>query len=255
MPKFAANLTFLFTELPFIDRFAAAKEAGFDAVEVLFPYDHSVPEVSAALRINELELVLINTPPPNWTGGDRGYAAIPGGEDRFRYDFRRAMRVAKSLRPRHLHVMAGRAKGAVARSAFINNLRWACDEAPGQSLTIEPINQTDIAGYYLSDFDLAAQIIAEVDRPNLGLQFDAYHAQMITGTMEEVWQVHGPAARHIQIAGVPGRHEPAGGDIDYPAFFARLDADGYAGFVSAEYKPRGETGDGLGWLPGAPQAS
>lgn len=254
MPRFAANLTMLFTELPFLDRFEAAKEAGFDAVEVLFPYDHAIPEVTAALRLNELTLVLINAPPPNWTGGARGYAAIPGGEARFRYDFRRAMRVVKALKPHHLHLMAGRAEGLAARKTFVENLRWACDEAPKQSLTIEPINQTDMPGYFLCDFDEAAAIIAEVDRPNLGLQFDAYHAQMITGDMPAVWASHGAAVKHIQIGGMPGRHEPTGGDIDYPAFFDRLDAEGYAGFVSGEYNPRTTTAEGLDWLAQAQAA-
>lgn len=247
MPRFAANLTFLFKEVPFLERFGAARDAGFDTVEILFPYDDPVGEISDRLRDNGLTLALINTPPPNWAGGDRGFAAVPGLEARFRRDFERCLRYAERLKPRHIHVMAGKANGLVARDIFVQNLAWAADLAADQSLTIEPINSVDMPGYFLNDFDLAAEIIAEVGAPNLGLQFDAYHAQIISGDAMGVWANHGALARHIQVAGVPGRHEPAGGEIDYPAFFERLDSDGYSGFVSAEYHPRQRTEDGLGW--------
>ena len=248
MPRFAANLNFLFRELPFLDRFAAADDAGFDAVEVLFPYDNPAHEITSRMTATDLQMALINTPPPNWAGGDRGFAAIPGSEKRFRHDFKRALRFAKALGATHLHVMAGRARGLVARQTFIDNLAWAAAEAPRQSLTIEPINTDDMPGYFLNDFDLAAEIMAAVNAPNLGLQFDAYHAQMITGDMAQVWLDHGALARHIQIACCPGRHEPGGGDIDYQAFFQGLDDAGYEGFVSAEYHPRRATTDGLGWM-------
>lgn len=251
MPRFAANLTLLFKEYPMMERFAAAREAGFEAVEVLFPYDHPIPEIRAALRLNELDLVLINCPPPNWTGGDRGYAAVPGLSERFRRDFRRTMRVAQALKPRHVHVMAGRASGMVARATFIENLRWAADEAPGQSLTIEPINTGDIPGYFLDDFDLAAEILDAVGRPNVNLQFDTYHAQMITGDMCATWEAHGHRAVHVQVGGPPKRHEPSEGEIDHAAFFSRLDAEGYDGFVSGEYHPKGHTEEGLGWIASA----
>jgi len=248
MPAFAANLTFLFTELPLMERFAAAREAGFEAVEILFPYDCAVPEVRAALRLNELSLVLINTPPPNWAGGDRGFAAVPGLSKRFRHDFRRALRVARALGAKHLHVMAGRAQGLVAHQTFVDNLTWAADHAPDQSLTIEPINQTDIPGYFLHDFDTAARVLDEVGRPNLGLQFDTYHAQMIGEDVPAMWAAHGHRVVHVQIAGAPDRNEPGDTPVDHGAFFAHLDRTGYGGHVSAEYKPREGTVEGLGWL-------
>ncbi len=248
MPTFCANLTMMFTEHACIDRFEAAKEAGFDVVEILFPYDHPGQEMRSALLKHDLKLALINTPPPNWAGGDRGYAAIPNGEKRFQYDFKRTLRYAQLLKPTHIHIMAGRAKGAVARATFIKNLKWAAELAPKQSLTIEPINRTDIPDYFLHDFDQAAEILDEVAAPNLGLQFDAYHAHMITGDLPTTWDSHGHRAVHIQIAGANGRNEPIGGDIDYPAFFAQLTKDNYKGVVSGEYSPKDHTLDGLGWI-------
>lgn len=179
MTRFCANLTMLFTELPFMERFDAARTAGFDAVEVLFPYDVAVPDMVDMLVRNDLPLALINCPPPNYTGDARGFAAV--AESRFRQDFKREARYAKTLGAQHLHIMAGVAEGPDAKATFIENLRWAATEAPDQSLTIEPINQDDMPGYFLSDFDLAAEVIAAVDAPNLRLQFDAYHAQKITG--------------------------------------------------------------------------
>ena len=250
MPRFAANLDFLFKEVPFLDRFDMAAAHGFDAVEVLFPYDHAAREITDRLRAAGLKMALINTPPPNWAGGDRGFAAIPGGAERFRHDFTRALRFARVLGAQHLHVMAGRATGPEARATFVDNLKWAAAQAPRQSLTIEPINPVDMEGYFLNDFDLAAEVIDAVGAPNLGLQFDAYHAQMITGNAEGVWAAHGPLVRHVQVAGCPGRHEPVACDIDYPRFFQMLDDSGYAGWVSAEYHPQGVTTDGLGWMRG-----
>lgn len=250
MPRFAANLTLLFTELPFMERFAAAREAGFEGVEVLFPYDESAQEMRDQLVMNGLTFVLQNTPPPNWSGGDRGFAAVPGLQERFRRDFDRALRFADVLKPRHIHVMAGLTDHADARATFVGNLKWAAARAPKRSLTIEPINRIDMPGYWLSDFDLAADILDEVAAPNLSLQFDAYHAHRITADVAATWARHGRRAAHVQIAGHPGRHEPSGGEIDYPAFFARLDADGYQGWVSGEYNPRGATGAGLGWRGG-----
>lgn len=252
MAKFAANLTFLFTELPMLERFEAAKLAGFDGVEILFPYDLAAPELSRAARKQGLEIALMNMPPPNWAGGPRGFAAIVGGEDRFRRDFDRALRFAKALSAQHIHIMAGKAEGVAARNCFIDNLKWATARAPHASLTIEPINQIDMPGYFLSDFDLAAEIIAAVGAPNLGLQFDAYHAQHITGDVLECWHRHAGLVRHIQIAGFPGRNEPVAGDIDYPAFFRTLDASGYQGWVSAEYTPSGRTEAGMRWLTPEP---
>lgn len=248
MPRFAANLTMLFTELPMLDRFAAAAEAGFEGVEILFPYDLAAPEMARAAIAAGVEIVLINAPPPNWTGGPRGFAAVPGLEERFRRDFERGLRVGQALRARHIHLMAGRAEGPEARAVFVENLKWAIERAPHASLTIEPINRTDMPGYFLSDYDTAMEIIDEVAAPNLGLQFDAYHAQMITGDMVAAWEKVAPLVRHIQIAGHPGRFEPDVGDIDYPAFFQMLDEWVYHGWVSAEYNPQRQTGHGLDWL-------
>ena len=248
MPLFAANLTFLFKEYPFLERFEAAADAGFDGVEVLFPYDDATTEIVRQLKRNGLELILMNTPPPNWAGGERGFAAIPGGEARFQKDFKRAMRFVERLNPWYLHIMAGAADGPDAKATFIENLKWATQTAPKQNLTIEPINQIDMPGYFLSDFDVAAEIIAEVNAPNLALQFDAYHAQMITGDAWAVWDKHKDLVRHIQVGGLPGRNEPVKDAFDYPAFFQMLDDEGYKGFVSGEYNPKGRTEEGLGWL-------
>lgn len=248
MPRFAANLTMLFTEMPMLDRFAAAAEAGFEGVEILFPYDIAARDLSRAAIAAGLEMVLINTPPPNWAGGPRGFAAQPGMEERFRHDFDRALRFAQALRTRHIHVMSGAAEGPAARATLLANLSWAAERAPHASLTIEPINRTDMPGYYLADFDLAEQIIAEVGAPNLGLQFDAYHAQMITGDVLATWREVAPLVRHVQVAGWPGRHEPSTGEIDYKAFFAALEAADYRGWVSAEYNPEQHTERGLEWM-------
>lgn len=251
MPRFAANLSMLFREMPLLERFGAARQAGFKAVEVLFPYDEPGNQVLNAIDINKLHLCLINGPPPNYAGGARGFAALPGGEARFEHDFKRVLRYADLLKPQHIHIMAGVASGPEAHAAFVRNLRWAAAQAPGQSLTIEPINPVDMPGYFLNDFDQAAEILDKVAAPNVNLQFDAYHAHRITGDTLAAWDKHGARAVHIQMARAEGRHEPdATGAIDYPAFFARLDADGYDGWVSAEYIPEGLTEEGLGWFTG-----
>lgn len=248
MPKFAANLSMMFKEHPFIERFGAAKDAGFDAVEVLFPYDEPGHEIAAELSRHRLSLVLINTPPPNWTGGDRGFAAIPGLEERFRFDFKRALRYANALQSNIIHVMAGAADGADARATFVENLAWAADYAPKQQLTIEPINTGDMPGYFLNDFEQAAEILDAVAAPNLALQFDAYHAHKITGDVTKTWNAMRDRVVHVQVADPEGRHEPSCRTVDYPAFFAQLDAEGYDGVVSGEYTPAGQTEDGLDWM-------
>lgn len=248
MPRFAANLTMLFTEFPELDRYEAAQEAGFEAVEVLFPYDAPAPETQAALARNGLSLELINCPPPNYTGGPRGFAAVPESQARFQHDFRRAVRYAKALNARIVHIMAGAASGKAAHETFVQNLKWAADFAPKQQLTIEPINNVDMPGYFLDSFDVAAQILDEVNAPNLGLQFDTYHAHRIHDDITACWERHGHRVRHIQVGGIPDRNEPTGDGFDYPAFFAMLDAIGYDGVVSGEYHPKGRTAAGLGWL-------
>lgn len=248
MPKFCANLTMLFNEVPLMERFGAAKSAGFDTVEVLFPYDHAVPDMLDMLGRNGLTLALINCPPPNYTGGDRGFAAVPGLEARFRQDFKRTLRYAKALGARHIHVMAGVASGEAARQTFVENLGWAAAEAGKMQLLIEPLNHFDMPGYFLTDCDQAVEIIAEVGAKNLALQFDAYHVQRMTGDMMAVWARVRGAVKHVQIGQTPDRSDPVDGEIDFLAFFAQLDRDGYKGWVSGEYTPKGTTEAGLSWM-------
>lgn len=250
MPKFAANLTFLFTELPFLERFEAAADAGFEGVEVLFPYDDATTEIVKRLNRAKLPMVLMNTPPPNWTGGGRGFAADPDGIDRFRKDFRRSLRYAERLKPQHIHVMSGNGEGDAARATFIENLAWAAEEVPDQSLTIEPLNGEDMPGYFMNDYALAAQIIEEVGAPNLSLQYDAYHSQVITGDALAIWDEFGGISRHVQIGSTPGRHEPKSGPVDFAKLFKAIDDSGYDGFVSAEFHPTTRTEECLGWMKG-----
>lgn len=250
MPKFCANLTWLFTELPFLERFEAAKDAGFDGVEVLFPYDVNAQDIVNALVRHDLQMVLINCPPPNYTGGPQGFAAVPGLEDRFKKDFGRALRYAQKLGAQHLHIMSGEAEGPEAKATFISNLRWAAAQAPKQSLTIEPINNETMPGYFLNDFDVAREIVMTINAPNLRLQFDAFHAAKITGDMLGTWDAMCDITTHVQVAQMLDRGEPDQGELDYPAFFTALDAQGYTGWVSGEYKPRNTTVEGLGWIAG-----
>lgn len=249
MPRFAANISMLFAELPFPERFAAAAEAGFAAVEILFPYDVAVKELRRALLANGLELVLINAPPPNYAGGTPGYGALPGGEERFERDIMRVLRYADALKPRLIHIMAGFCKGAQAQATFVRNLQWAADLAPDQGFTIEPLNRGDQPGYFLDDYDLAARIIAQVGRPNVGLQFDSYHAQVIHGDAAQIWDRFGAQVVHVQLGAAPDRSEPGPGPINFPALLGAIDASGYGGWVSAEYTPTTiHTVDSLHWM-------
>ncbi|WP_428927064.1 hydroxypyruvate isomerase family protein [Marinibacterium sp. SX1] len=250
MPRFAANLSLLWTELPYLDRFAAAAEAGFDGVEVLFPYEFAAQETRRALISAGLDFVLMNAPPPNYTGGVPGYGALVGGEDRFARDIRRVLRYAELLRPDHIHVMAGEGDGADARATFVRNLQLAADTAPGQAFTIEPLNRGSFPGYFLADYDLALDIIAAVDRPNLGLQYDTFHATEIHGDALAVWDRVAPHVTHAQIGDAPGRGAPGSGHVDFRAIFAAMDDSGYAGWVSAEYQPGIKTEKTLGWMKG-----
>ncbi len=250
MPKFCANLSMLFTEVPLLERPLAAKLAGFDAIEVLFPYDENAAELGVAIARAGLPLALINCPPPNYTDpdGPRGFAAVPAEQQRFQRAFRRAHRYAGALGAEFLHVMSGVAEGADARQVFVENLTWAAAFAPKQKITIEPINTDDMPGYFLNDFDLAMEILDEVDAPNVYLQFDAYHAAKITGDVLGTWEKVRARVAHIQVGSVPDRHEPEGGGFDYPAFFKALDKQKYKGWVSGEYRPRGRTEDNLSWI-------
>lgn len=249
MPRLCANLGTLFTERPFLDRVAAARAAGFEGVEAPFPYDDPAPRLLDRLDAAGLPLVLLNCPPPNYAGGPRGWAAVPGLEERFRNDFRRAARLAATLGAAHVHVMAGEAEGEDARRTFVENLRWAAAAAPQQRLTVEPLSPADAPGCFLGSFDLAAELLDEVAAPTLGLQFDTHHARAIEGDVHAAWARHGSRATHVQVAGQvggQGRHEP-----DDPSFLQRLDREGYAGWVGAEYVPKGRTEAGLGWMRSA----
>lgn len=248
MLKVAANITLLFPGLPWLDRFSAAREAGFKAVEMMFPYHLPTQDIQNALADNGLAMVLINTPVPDWDDGGRGCAAQPGRQKMFRKQFRKALDYANSLSVRHIHVMAGNTSGALARNTLIDNLVWATETAPEHSLTIEPLNSNDFPGYFLNSFDQARDILETVAAPNLGLQFDAYHAHRITGDVLKAWGGCRDLAVHIQVAGAEGRHEPVDGAIDYGAFFRQIRQDQYQGYVSGEYHPRTATGDGLAWI-------
>jgi len=248
MPRFAANLTFLFNEFPPIERIEQASKAGLDAVEILFPYDLDANRLSSELGDYNIPLALINTPPTFWSSGQRGLAAVPGQQESFRRDFTRALKLAQNLSAQHIHVMSGIANGPKATDTFLKNLEWACEQAPDQSLTIEPINPTDMPGYFLSSFDQAAKIITTLKARNLALQFDTYHAQIITGDVQKTWNQHGHLAAHIQVASTPNRDEPSTDPFDHPAFFHHLDKTGYTGLISGEYHPKTRTIDGLNWL-------
>jgi len=246
MPRFAANLTMLFTEVPALDRPGLAAQAGFDGAEILFPYDHPAKDWEAAL--GGLPLTLINTPPGDWAAGDRGFAAVPGEESRFRDSFLRAAELATRLGASHVHVMAGVARGPLAEQTYAENLGWAAAQAPGLRLTLEPLNPDDMPGYFLNDFDQAARILDDLDLPSVGIQFDLWHAARIHGNASLVWARHRDRINHIQIAGFPSRAEPGGGGFDLPGLCAEVDERGYDGWIAAEYRPARATVHGLGWL-------
>ncbi|MCF2904894.1 TIM barrel protein [Octadecabacter sp. CECT 8868] len=250
MPKFCANLSMLFTEYPLLERPMAAAKAGFKAVEVLFPYDENAAEFGTALARAKMPMALINCPPPNYTdpNGPRGFAAMPQEQVRFQGAFRRTVRYAGALGAEFIHIMAGAAEGSDARACFVENLKWAAESAPKQKLTIEPINRHDLPGYFLDDFDLAMEILDEVNAPNLYLQFDAYHAARITGDVLGTWDKVKARVAHVQVGSVPDRHEPSEGDFDYAAFFKMLDKQKFKGWVSGEYNPAGRTEENLSWI-------
>lgn len=251
MPRFAANLTFLFAELPYEERFGAAARAGFAAVEILNPYDVAIKVTQRALLASGLPLVLINAPPPNYTGGAPGFAAVSEGQARFQSDIRRVLRVAGELRPQVIHVMAGYVSGPEAAARFVENLRWAADLAPDQQFSIEPLNPVSQPDYFLNDYGQAAELLAQIDRPNVGLQFDSFHAQMIHGDATGIWSRYRDLIVHAQIGQSPDRTAPDSGEIDFPALFTAIDHSGYDGWVSAEYFPGDDTLSGLDWLKGA----
>lgn len=246
MPRFAANLTLLFTEVPMLDRPDWARRSGFDGVEVLFPYDHPLAEWERALA--GLPLALINTPPGDWAAGDRGFAAVPGEEARFRDGFLRGADAAARLGAARLHVMSGVAKGPQAEATYRENLAWAAAQAPGQILTVEPLNPEDMPGYFLNDFDQAARILEDVGAPSIGLQFDVWHAARLHGDAHSVWTAHRAQINHVQIAGFPARNEPGGGGFSLPDLCDAVDAQKPDCWIAAEYRPARGTAQGLGWL-------
>lgn len=248
MPRFAANLSMMFTERPFLDRFDAAAAAGFGAVEFLFPYEHPASVMRGALDRNGLALALFNAPPGDWQRGERGLAALKGREAEFRDSIARALDYAAVLDPGRLHIMAGIAAGPEARATYIENLSWAAAAARGRRLCIEPINSRDMPGYHLSTSTDAVAVLDAVGAANLGLQFDLYHAQIMEGDLTRRLERLMPRIAHVQIAGVPERHEPDTGEVNFPHLFAVLDRLGYDGFVGCEYRPAGRTEQGLGWF-------
>ncbi|HRN89684.1 2-oxo-tetronate isomerase [Hyphomicrobium sp.] len=250
MPRFAANLSFLFTDLPFLDRFEAAAKAGFKGVEFMFPYATPANEIRTRLDANGLELVLFNLPPGHWDKGERGFAALPGREDEFASAVDLALTYADALGCRRLHAMAGLTDHGATREVYVANLRlaaaWAAEQ--GVDILIEPINTRDMPGYFLTRTSDAADIIAEVDASNLGLQFDLYHRHIMEGGVEAAIAEFATITRHYQCADPPDRGEPGGsGELDYAALFRAIDASGHKGWIGCEYKPRGETLAGLGW--------
>ena len=246
MPRFAANITMLFTEVPMLDRPGLAQQAGFDGVEVLFPYDHPIKDWEAALA--GLPVALINTPPGDWVAGDRGFAAMPDDVGRFQDSFLRAAELATRLKVDRVHVMAGVAKGPQAEQTYLDNLAWAAAQAPDLRLVVEPLNVEDMPGYFLNDFDQAGRILDDLGLDRVGIQFDLWHAARIHGDAEAVWARHEAHIAHIQIAGFPARNEPGGGGFDLTGLCARVDELGYDGWIGAEYRPTRATVHGLMWL-------
>ncbi|OOY10756.1 2-oxo-tetronate isomerase [Thioclava sp. F36-7] len=252
MPRFAANLTMMFTEHDFLDRFAAAKKAGFDAVEYLFPYDHPPEAIAERLHEHGLTQALFNLPPGNWTAGDRGLAALPERGEEFRASIDTALRYAEATGVGRVHVMSGLAsrQDTAALQAYRDSLRRVCDAAgaQGRDVVIEPINTRDMPGYFLDDFRFATDLIAALGLPNLKLQFDIYHRQILHGDVLMGLREMAPIIGHVQIAAVPDRHEPGTGELDDTRILRELDALGYEGFVGCEYRPAGRTEDGLDWM-------
>ena len=261
MPRFAANLSMLYQDLEFFDRFEAAARDGFSAVEYPFPYAFDVRKTVAHLRDNGLQQVLLNTPPGDWNAGERGLACLPGREGDFRSSLRNALDYARTLDCSRVHVMAGIAPSDSAHdtihSIYVERLRWAAGEASreGVDILIEPINTRDVAGYFLTRQDQAHRVLEDAGVSNLKVQMDLYHCQVVEGDLATKLRRYLPTGRigHIQIAGVPERHEPDLGEVNYPYLFALLDDFPYEGWVGCEYRPRagatpGGTSQGLGWI-------
>ena len=253
MPKFAANLTMLFGEMPFLDRFAASKAAGFSAGEYLFPYEFEKAALREQLQQHGLTQVLHNLPAGNWAAGERGIAILPDRVDEFRDGVAQAIDYAKALDCRQVNCLVGIAPADADQLALnevlVNNLRFAADALARQRirLLIEPINTLDIPGFFLNGTRQAVQVISDVRSENLFIQYDIYHMQVMEGDIARSLQKHLARISHVQLADNPGRNEPGTGEINYPFLFRYLDQIGYRGWVGCEYKPRTTTAEGLGW--------
>jgi 2-dehydrotetronate isomerase len=252
MPRFAANLTMMFNEVPFLDRFEAAAKAGFTAVEFLFPYAYPADAIGERLRANGLTQALFNLPPGNWDAGEKGFAALPERFEDLKQSLHTALPYAQATGVERVHLMAGLADRGDSRAveAFYKSLAWASEFfAPyGIDVVIEPINPRNVPGYFLNDFLFARDLIRELRIANLKLQFDIYHCQIIHGDVTMRLREMMPMIGHVQIASIPSRHEPDGEELNYPFIFAELDRLAYGGFVGCEYNPRGKTTDGLSWF-------
>ncbi len=257
MPRFAANLSMMYTEHPFLERFAAAAGDDFTAVEFLFPYEWPAETLAKLLAQHKLQQVLFNAPPGDFGGGERGIGCLPGREAEFRSGFDRALDYAAALGCQRLHVMAGLvpegSTRAALRSTYLHNLAWAAQKADDAKVDvlIEPINTRDIPGYFLNRQDEAHAVLAEVGAPRLKVQMDLYHCQIVEGDVAMKLRAYLPSGRvgHLQIAGVPDRHEPGTGELNYPYLFDVIDELGYDGWIGCEYRPAAGTSSGLDWLP------
>lgn len=254
MPKFAANLSMMFTEVDFLDRFQAAADAGFKGVEYLFPYDYAAAEIKDRLVANGLSQVLHNLPAGDWGGGERGIACHPDRVEEFREGVERAIEYATALGCKQVNCLAGIQPQGVsddeARSTLIDNLRYAAEKlkAAGILLLAEPINTRDIPGFFLNRTEQALALFEEVGSDNLKLQYDIYHMQIMEGDLAPTIEKHLARIAHVQLADNPGRHEPGTGEINYPFLFTHLERLGYDGWIGCEYKPKTTTVEGLGWL-------
>jgi hydroxypyruvate isomerase len=251
MPRIAANLAYLFTERPLIERFGAAAAAGFKAVELQYPYDQSPQAVRAEIERHGLTQLGINTA-QGGREGDSGLAAVPGRERDFEAVFRQALDYVAAIGGRAIHCLAGKVppeQRPAAERTFVANLSRAADAAAEKAITllVEPINPRDRPDYFLTRVEQAADIVAKVGRPNVRIQFDFYHVQIVSGDLIRRFEAHLPLIGHVQIAAVPSRAEPDEGEINYPEIFAALDRLGWTDYVACEYRPRGRTEDGLGW--------
>ena len=252
MPRFAANLSMMFTEWDFLDRFAAAADNGFRAVEFLFPYAHAPDLVARKLADAKLTQALFNLPPGDWDAGERGFACAPGRGAEFRASVETALAYAEATGVKRLHMMSGHGdrNDPAARQAFVASLRHACERAAplGIDILIEPINGRDMPGYFMNDFGFAAVLIAELALPNLRLQYDIYHRQILHGDVMKSLEALMPVIGHVQTASVPKRNEPMTGELDDGRIFRHLDQLGYGGYVGCEYRPANGTLAGLSWM-------